>query len=455
MNNAAIIFDEAVPAIVFAANKLMKAMKNGCTAVKSVSINELFNVTEPIRIVLATLDSTAVIQWLERTGVDPIPSLSSQGYAIRKESGNDYTEWWIIGADPAETMYGGLEIADALKTGTDLQHIFNLTKNPHIANRGIKFNIPLDARTPSYSDNGDAAQQNIAEMWSMDFWEEFLDEMALHRYNCLSLWNLHPFPSMIRVPEYPDIALKDIQKTTAPIRANLMGVGMSTALSLDHLVTLKKMTIEEKILFWRQVMQYAKDRGIDVYIITWNIFTYGTEGNRYGIDDDQDNETTIDYFRASVRCLLETYPQLAGIGVTAGENMQHLEYPNSNEEWLWRSYGEGVMDVKRKNPARKIRFIHRAHQTALSTIAETFADYPDTFEYSYKYSLAHMYSVVHPPFIYGGEGYKELPGGYLNQLPKGQKTWLTVRDDDYYYFRWGNPAYARQYILNKIGRAHV
>ena len=38
--------------------------------------------------------------------------------------------------------------------------------------RGIKFNIPLDARTPSYSDNNFAAQQNIAEMWSLDFWHE-------------------------------------------------------------------------------------------------------------------------------------------------------------------------------------------------------------------------------------------------------------------------------------------
>jgi hypothetical protein len=40
-------------------------------------------------------------------------------------------------------------------------------------------------------------------MWSMDFWREFLDEMARDRYDVLSLWNLHPFPSLVRVPEYP------------------------------------------------------------------------------------------------------------------------------------------------------------------------------------------------------------------------------------------------------------
>ena len=44
---------------------------------------------------------------------------------------------------------------------------------PHIERRGIKLNIPLDVRTPSYSDNSDSAQNNIGEMWSFDFWREF------------------------------------------------------------------------------------------------------------------------------------------------------------------------------------------------------------------------------------------------------------------------------------------
>ena len=79
---------------------------------------------------------------------------------------------------------------------------------PHIAQRGIKFNIPLDLRTPSYSDNSDSAQANIPEMWSMEFWREFLDEMARHRFNVLSLWSLNPFPSIVKVPEYPDVALE-------------------------------------------------------------------------------------------------------------------------------------------------------------------------------------------------------------------------------------------------------
>ena len=42
--------------------------------------------------------------------------------------------------------------------------------------------------------------------------------------------------------------------------------------------------------FWRRVMRYAKDRNIDFYIITWNVFTYGVDG-KYGITDALDNTT--------------------------------------------------------------------------------------------------------------------------------------------------------------------
>lgn len=424
--------EELSPPILFAVEQLKQALQARNMQIQWEESHVPPDRSKPLRLELATLNSL-------RADVGPLPTLEPEGYAVRIQRSEGQTICRVIGADASGAMYGGLDVAEFIRHGTTVDRLQDYHKNPFISRRGIKFNIPLDARTPSYSDNGDAAQHNIAEMWSESFWEEFLDQMARHRFNTLSLWNLHPFPSLVRVPEYPDIALNDVKKTTVPFQATTRGLGMSTADTLSHLTTVKEMTIEEKISFWRHVMQYASDRGIQIYMITWNIFTYGTEGNRYGIDDRQDNETTIDYFRASVRSLLETYPLLAGIGVTAGENMQHLPSPYSDEEWLWRAYGEAVLDVKHSHPERQIHFIHRAHETSLSAIHEAFREYPDTFTYSYKYSLAHMYSSVKPPFIYRED--------FIHNLPGGSKTWLTVRDDDFYYFRWGNPEFARQYIL--------
>jgi hypothetical protein len=338
-------------------------------------------------------------------------------------------------------MYGGLDLAEMLRLGT-IDSATNSDHAPHIERRGIKFNIPLDARTPTYSDNADAAQANIPEMWSFDFWREFIDEMARHRYNVLSLWSLHPFPSMVKVPEYPDVALADVKRTTYRMDETYThsGSDMVRPELLRHLETVRTMTIEEKIRFWRDVMQYARDRGVQVWVITWNIFTFGAEG-KYGITPDQTNPKTIDYFRASVRELVLTYPLLAGIGITAGEQMRELKGEFSKEKWLWKTYGEGVRDALKQQPGRQVGLIHRYHQTGQDEILHEFRDYPGPFELSFKYSVAHMYSIPNPPFIQD----------VLKNLPPGRKTWLTVRNDDVYSFRWGNPRYAREYIKHIPG----
>ncbi len=347
----------------------------------------------------------------------------------------------ITGGDPTGAMYGGLDIAEAIRIHA-LNELPEGEHRPYIERRGIKFNIPLDVRTPSYSDNGDSFQANIPEVWSTAFWHEFLDEMARHRYNVLTLWNLHPFPSIVRVPEFPDVALNDVWRTRVRLDDSFShsGSDMVRPEMLRDVEIVRRMTIDEKIAFWRHVMQYAHDRGIEVYWFTWNIFVWGTDG-KYGITADRDNPVTIQYFRASVRELVRTYPLLAGIGITAGENMGRGDKRLTVEQWLWQTYGEGVRDALADQPGRSFRLIHRFHMTDLNEILKEFHNALDILEFSYKYSVAHMYSIPNPPFI------KPV----LERMPAGMKTWLTVRNDDIYSFRWGDPDYAREYILNMPG----
>ncbi|RPI21562.1 MAG: carbohydrate-binding family 6 protein [Acidobacteria bacterium] len=371
-----------------------------------------------------------------RYGLKPLASKGEQAYSIRRTESGGKTVIAVLAADAAGTMYGGLDLAESIRLGT-LATLTDSDHAPHIARRGIKFNIPLDARTPSYSDNSDSAQANIPEMWSFDFWREFLDEMARHRYNVLSLWSLHPFPSIVKVPEYPEVALDDVKRTTIKLDDSFSHSGddMVRPEMLANIETVRKMTIAEKIQFWRDVMQYANDRGIEVYIFTWNIFTFGAEG-KYGITSAQTNQATIDYFRASVRETVLTYPLLAGFGITAGEHMENRKDEFSNEKWLWKTYGLGILDAKKLQPDRKVRLIHRFHMTGQSQILEEWKNYPDPFDFSFKYAIAHMYSTPAPPFI------KPL----LGTLPASLRTWLTVRNDDIYSFRWGDPDFARAFI---------
>ena len=168
--------------------------------------------------------------------------------------------------------------------------------------RGIKFNIPLDVRTPSYTDVSDAAQANMIEMWNFAFWKDCIDNLAKHRYNFVSLWSLHPFPSMVRVPDYPDVALDDVHRSTVEWKEyyNGNGVGFDAPEIINNTEVIKTISMDEKMAFWRRVMAYGKERNVDFYVVTWNIFVNGTDG-KYGITDKVDNATTTDYFRKSVK----------------------------------------------------------------------------------------------------------------------------------------------------------
>ncbi len=360
----------------------------------------------------------------------------AQSYRIRVQNENGQRTITVRGADAAGVMYGGLDVAEAIRTGT-LDSLKDSDHTPHIAQRGIKFNIPLDLRTPSYTDPSDAAQANIPEMWSMDFWREFFDDMARHRYNVLSLWRLHPFPSIVKVPEFPHVALDDVWRTREKLDENFSGNGdnfVRPDMLANHEVV-KKMTIDEKIQFWRDVMQLAKDRGVDVYWFTWNVFLYGAEG-KDGITSDEGAPRTIEYFRASVRETIKTYPLLAGFGITAGESMPENIGGMTKEQWLWKTYGEGIRDGLKDTPDRKFRLIHRFHMTALSEIQKEFAELPCTLDLSFKYAIAHMYSVPNPSMIQP----------VLPLLSPELRCWLTVRNDDIYSFRWADVDYARAFI---------
>jgi len=370
-------------------------------------------------------------------GVQPgTDGLKEEGFSIRK-SGNRIQ---IFGHDAAGAMYGGLELAEQVKV-SGLEGVNEMTRNPYMEMRGTKFNIPLDVRTPSYTDVCDAAQQNIPEMWSFDFWKEYIDNLARYRYNYISLWSLHPFPSLVRVPDYPDVALDDVQRSTVEFKEfySLNGLGFDAPEILENIEIIKEITMEEKIEFWKKVMEYGKSRNIDFYVVTWNIFVNGT-GGKYGITDEISNETTRDYFRKSVKQMFISYPDLAGIGLTTGENMHGSGF-EEKETWAFETYAQGMLDAAAEMPDRKFTFIHRQHQTGAKDIArkfKTLIEHPNIeFIFSFKYAKAHVFSATEQPFH--DEFVKDI---------EGMKTIWTLRNDDTYQYRWGAPDFVRDFIQN-------
>jgi len=416
-------YDDTISQVEFAVSDVKKALKS-----KSYTINN---------------DSKTKINFaLDTTCCSP------QEFSIKRTSKNNIV---IKASDATGLMYGGLELAELINTGTNLTDLTEINQKPYIENRGIKFNIPLDVRTSSFDDSGDAAQSNIATMWEFEFWEAFFDKMARHRYNTISYWNAHPFSSMIQLEDYPDVALQDVYGTTIKPMENPYYWNVPELPSkkiVANLKIIKKLTIDEKIVFWQKVMQHAKNRGINIYFITWNICLNGAaipgsnkevgdKKGKYGISNDYTNEISKDYLRKSVKQFLLTYPHVSGIGVTAGENMRTPMNDDDKEKWLWETYGLGILDAKAETPDRTVNFIHRFWWTDMKIVKKYWGDYPDPFDMSFKYAKAHMYSSVNPPFAQP----------FIKWMAsENLKSWWNLRNDDIFIHRWGDPQYASSFI---------
>jgi hypothetical protein len=367
-------------------------------------------------------------------------TLAREGFLLRTSRVDKHRELVVVARDAGGAMYGGLELAEQIRT-RGIAGVVDTDRNPYMPMRGTKFNIPLDLRTPSYTDMSDSAQENIATVWDFEFWRAYLDALARDRYNFVSLWNLHPFPSMVKVPGYPDVALNDVWRSKIRFAEDYdtNATGLVTPAMLADKEVVRRLTIDQKIEFWRRVMEYARDRNIDFYVMTWNIFTYGVDG-KYGVTDAIDNPKTRDYFRASVRELFRSYPLLRGIGLTTGENMGTASF-EAREDWAFATYGEGVLDAARAEPQRQFRLIHRQHQTRAQDIAATFAPLtrqPNVdFLFSFKYAQAHALSSTTQAFH----------RGYLESLGNLKTLW-TLRNDDALMLRWAAPDFVREFVKN-------
>ena len=428
--------------VQFAASEIEHVFKDKGIGFVSYSNSESEKIrADHVNILLISLNEKVASGIIKMAGIKNAAELKDEGFIIHK-TGSGQKTIYVLGYDEAGTMYGGLEVSEIIKV-QGIDAVQNQLQNPYMKVRGTKFNIPLDMRTPTYTEPSDAAQKNMAEMWNFEFWKEYIDNLARFRYNLISLWSMHPFPSMVKVPEYPEVALSDVRKSTGDWKENysLNGWGFDAPEIMKSYEVLKKMTIEEKIDFWRKVMAYGKQRNVKFYVVTWNIFVYGVDG-KYGITDKIENPVTTDYFRKSVKQMVLTYPDLAGIGLTTGENMYDYT-ATQKEEWAYATYGQGVLDALKEQPERKIDLIHRQHQTKANEISRIFKEIRNNrninFLFSFKYAQAHVYSSVNQ--VFHQDFVKDIQSENL-------KTLWTLRNDDVFYFRWGAPDFVRDFIKN-------
>lgn len=135
-----LFYDKAVPQTGFAAQEIVVALLEHDHSVNLQDVGQLKSIHR-IKIILTDLSNKSIMGILEKSTDVKLGTLHAEGFSIRvtKEEGN--TTYWIIGADPAGTMYGGLELAEVVRVA-GLEAVENIERNPYMAMRGTKFNIP-------------------------------------------------------------------------------------------------------------------------------------------------------------------------------------------------------------------------------------------------------------------------------------------------------------------------
>jgi len=390
-------------------------------AIDTDSAPELFGV-EKIDVSLQNLDTNlVVIDHRDADGTESVrveivqpsedPEINREGFRLENASG-------IIAVkaiDSTGAMYGLMELSEQIQMQGGLSGVAPVLQNPRFPFRAIKYNLPWS----SYR-RFSALQVNEDMCRDLNMWEAFLDMMAENRFNSLTLWSMHPFPYLIRAKNFPK----------------------ATPFSDEELAEWKT--------FWNALFNMAKDRGIDTYLVNWNVFVSEEFKKHYdptGISDMDkflgpinDTQTIRKYTRESITQVINEYPGLAGLGVTLGERMENLD-SEQQTDWVRDVFFRGI-----KEADRPVKFIYRAalkgdHAVHRDTIDNS--GLPEPIWVELKFNWSHGHSTPTLVKAHGGGTGEEY---WTNPAPSKHKMCWMIRNEDFFRLRWGEPDFIRAHI---------
>lgn len=416
-------FDQETAPIPFAVDRLEQSLgERGYHAVRK-PLGEWDHAEDYPAIVLVRQGDHAMLEQMPTGSAHE--TLAPEGFAIVRDGSSDRLRLWIVGADANGAMYGGLEMAEALRIQGALGSIAERRVEPRFPFRAIKFNLPW----MSYRKH-EALQLHQETVRDLAFWEDFLDMMAANRFNVLSLWSLHPFHYMVVPKRFPE----------------------ATPFSAEEMA--------EWQAFWRALFAMARQRGIQTYIVNWNIFVSPEFARAHGVatysidwgytGEGDMSELVKDYTREVVRQVIDEYEDLTGLGVTLAERMGGTTAEQRND-WLQETFGRAMAEA-----SRPIKFIHRAPLSAdlgmggsqddnVARLTRRGIDRLQATEpvwLEMKFNWSHAYSSPRLIGIHGGEASEH----YWDPAPKKYRIAWTMRNEDFFVLRWAEPDFIRRHI---------
>jgi hypothetical protein len=340
--------------------------------------------------------------------LDQNNGIKSEGYRIFKQG----SQIIIRGSDASGVRYGMLAFAEQLSIKKDLKKITSEAVDPIFAVRTIKFNLPWEPYRESRS-----MEYHLSTCRDLKFWESYLNMMFENRFNVLALYNMHPFPYMVKLDNYPEACPFTDQE------------------------------MEDWKVFWKSLFRMAKDRGIDVFIVNWNIVVPKAFAEKHNVPELNDtSQITQDYTRESVLKVINEYEELGGVGVTLADWMNNMTAAQ-REDWIAATFVKAIHQAKRKT-----RFMHRAVLSGSPVEMRRVIDeakLPDPVLVEIKFNWSHGHSTPHLALTHDNTT-GSIDKGFWYPEPKNYKVQWMVRNEDFWILRWGDPDFIRKHIdVNK------
>ena len=330
-----------------------------------------------------------------------IEALGREGYIIQNDSEGSDIRISIEADDDQGLLYGCLELAEQI--GMDgIDRVRPKIERAFVPFRGAKCNLPWEPYQEGYS-----TDINQETYWDLSVWERYLDHLAKGRTNVLMLWSQHPYHLMVKVPQYPD---------ACPFSDEEMA---------------------QKIVFWKQLFAMAKARGMDVYMLTWNIHIHEKLAHERGFPlYGYDHPTIRDYLREAVKELIAVYDDLTGFATNPGERMYDFR-PGAFEDFILDVYFRAL-----KEATRQVPFILRSNWLPANETRAIVAkaNYAGKVFIDWKFNTSHGLSTWK---LNGRESNQ-----FINPLPDHYKLLWHIRNEEAYILQWGDPQYVRDHVVN-------
>ncbi len=342
---------------------------------------------------------------LNRFAISEFWPQASEAFLIR-QIGNT---WVIAGSDPSGVLYGEIELAGRVRASGMLPAGIDDMEHPLLKLRGVCIGMQKPEITYQGAEyDYRYTPQNFPWFYDKAEWIKYLDILAYERYNTLYLWNGEPFPSLLKLPRYPEA---------------------------QELPTAQ---LDKNIAMFKWLTTEANKRGIWILQGFYNIHLSHPFAEAHHLPFHLSKPTPLatEYMRYVISQFVQHYPNV-GLFVTLGEALA----PRYGAQWMTQAIIPGVKDgLKALHQTAEPPIVIRAHATDIEAVM--------------KASLP-LYSNIDTMFKWNGESltWTNVRGGVRQRFEQlaGESN-ITIANihllSDLEPFRWGDPTFIRETIAN-------